>query len=242
MKKQRRSFDNRCEPEQGSQDTETKSANHEKSSFATFKTGWLFFITGLAAALITGWVLFPLALYSEKTQPFNFSHAIHTGPAIMESIGTENSAETCFFCHSFRDDGSFTGIPSLDTCTQCHDPSEPLGESPFEAIFLKEYAAEEKEIPWLVYNRQPDSVYFSHIAHVKMAKVDCTVCHGPHGNSNELPVYRKNRITGYSINIYGTSIMGLKKNTWSRMKMDDCAACHTEKGVERNNACFVCHK
>jgi hypothetical protein len=26
------------------------------------------------------------------------------------------------------------------------------------------------------------------------------------------------------------------------MKMDDCADCHTEAGVEENNACFVCHK
>jgi cytochrome c553 len=26
------------------------------------------------------------------------------------------------------------------------------------------------------------------------------------------------------------------------MKMDDCARCHTEKGQEQNNACFVCHK
>jgi len=26
------------------------------------------------------------------------------------------------------------------------------------------------------------------------------------------------------------------------MKMDDCAECHTKKGHEENNACFVCHK
>jgi hypothetical protein len=26
------------------------------------------------------------------------------------------------------------------------------------------------------------------------------------------------------------------------MKMDDCAECHTKKGHEENNVCFVCHK
>ena len=102
--------------------------------------------------------------------------------------------------------------------------------------------ANEKEIPWLVYSRQPDCVYFSHIAHVKMGEMDCSVCHGEHGKLDQLPAYKENRLTGYSINIWGSNIMGLKSNTWDRMKMDDCAECHTDKGKEENNACFVCHK
>ncbi|HBF43095.1 MAG TPA: cytochrome C, partial [Desulfobacteraceae bacterium] len=51
-----------------------------------------------------------------------------------------------------------------------------------------------------------------------------------------------NRMTGYSINIWGRNIAGYKTNTWDRMKMDDCAECHTKTGHEENNACFVCHK
>jgi hypothetical protein len=57
-----------------------------------------------------------------------------------------------------------------------------------------------------------------------------------------LPVYQQNRITGYSRNIWGYRISGLKKNTWDRMKMDDCAECHKKMGHENNNSCFVCHK
>jgi hypothetical protein len=108
--------------------------------------------------------------------------------------------------------------------------------------FLNEYVEPEKEIPWLSYSRQPDCVYFSHVAHVNMGNLDCQTCHGDHAKTDQLPVYKKNRITGYSINIWGKNILGYKRNTWDRMKMDDCAECHTEKGHEENNSCFVCHK
>jgi hypothetical protein len=94
----------------------------------------------------------------------------------------------------------------------------------------------------LVYSRQPVCVYFSHIAHVKMAEIECRTCHGDLGRGETLPVYKANRLTGYSIDIWGRRISGLKKNSWDRMKMDDCAECHTDMGQEKNNACFTCHK
>jgi hypothetical protein len=125
----------------------------------------------------------------------------------------------------------------------CHDdPETPMGETAAEKEFLTKYVAEEKEIPWLSYYRQPDCVYFSHIAHVKMGKMECKTCHGNHGKTERLPLYQKNRLTGYSINIWGKRISGLKFNTWDRMKMDDCAECHEKKGQKQNNECFVCHK
>jgi hypothetical protein len=99
-----------------------------------------------------------------------------------------------------------------------------------------------KEVPWLSYYRQPDCVYFSHIAHVQMGELDCRTCHGDHGKTERLPEYQANRLTGYSINIWGKWIAGYKINPWDRMKMDDCAECHTEKGHKENNECFVCHK
>ncbi|MGD8229539.1 MAG: cytochrome c3 family protein [Desulfobacteraceae bacterium] len=206
-----------------------------------FRSGLAWFLAGLIPAMFVGWILFPMALYSEQQQPVNFSHAIHS----MEDIGIEGDTELerCLYCHGFRDDGSFAGIPKLATCMECHDdPDFTMGEHPEEKRFLKEYVANEKEIPWFSYSRQPDCVYFPHIAHVKMGSVECRTCHGDHGKSEALPVYQRNRLTGYSINIWGTNIAGIKFNTWDRMKMDDCAECHTKLGHEENNACFVCHK
>jgi hypothetical protein len=208
-----------------------------------FKSGLVYFGAGMIGALFLGWILFPIALYSEQTQPVNFSHAIHTDPDIMEGIQGDGDLERCLFCHPFRDDGTFSGIPKLETCMDCHDdPESSLGETAEEALFLKEFVANEKQIPWLSYSRQPDCVFFPHIAHVKMGNMDCKTCHGDHAEADELPVYQENRLTGYSRNIWGRNIIGYKSNTWDRMKMDDCAECHTAEGHEENNACFVCHK
>jgi len=207
-----------------------------------FQSGLVYFGAGLMGALFVGWVLFPFALYSRQHQPFDFSHAIHMDEDIVEIEG-DTELERCQYCHAFRDDGTFAGFPKLETCMECHDdPESPFGETLEEERFLADYVADEKEIPWLSYSRQPDCVYFSHIAHIKMGELDCRTCHGDHADTDKLPVYKKNWITGYSINIWGKNILGIKSNTWDRMKMDDCAECHTEKGREENNACFVCHK
>jgi len=208
-----------------------------------FKSGLFYFLAGLMPSLIIGWIVFPIALYSKQPQPFNFSHNVHMDADRVDDIEGDTEVERCLFCHGFRDDGTFIGIPKLDTCMECHDdPEMPMGEDPNEEKFLKEYVADEKEVPWLPYYRQPDCVYFSHIAHVKMGNLDCKTCHGDHGNTDQMPSYKKNRLTGYSINIWGRNILGYKTHTWERMKMDDCAECHSNLGHEENNACFVCHK
>jgi menaquinone reductase, multiheme cytochrome c subunit len=209
---------------------------------AISKNGGLF-ILGFIGSLILGWAIFPMVLYSSQPQPMDFNHALHLNPDKVDGIDGDTEAEKCLYCHAFRDDGTFAGIPGLAKCMECHDdPATPLGKTPEEKAFLKAYVAHEVEIPWLSYSRQPDCVFFSHMAHVKMGKLECRVCHGDHGKSETLPVYKQNRLTGYSIDIWGRNISGWKCNTWDRMKMDDCAECHSDKGHEENNACFVCHK
>lgn len=205
-----------------------------------FKSGLAYFLAGLLPALFVGWILFPVALYSEQAQPINFNHVIHSDEEITEG---DTELERCMSCHGFREDGSFVGVPKLEKCMECHDdPDFALGEDPEEEKFLKEYVATKKEVPWLVYSRQPDCVYFSHIAHVKMGKMECRTCHGEHGYREKPAVYQENRLTGISRDIWGKNIAGIKFNTWDAMKMDDCAKCHTKEGLEENNACFVCHK
>ena len=195
----------------------------------------LFFILGLAASMIVGWVVFPKVLYSQKKQPIEFNHALHN----------ELVEDGCESCHFFREDGSYSGVPTLDQCIECHE--EVNGEDPEEARFVNEFVANNREVPWLIYSRQPQNVFFSHAAHVKMGQMDCVTCHGPIGESESLPIYKQNRISGYSIDIWGRNISGIKRNSWDRMKMDDCADCHREEGVNQNSVqtlrggCFVCH-
>jgi hypothetical protein len=167
------------------------------------------FFTGFIAAMIVGWVVFPRLLYSEKAQPIKFQHAAHQD-------------SECEDCHRFRADGTYTGVPKLEVCRQCHE--QPIGETQDERILVEEYLEREKEIPWLVYAWQPDNVYFSHAPHVK-PDITCVRCHRDVAQEEKFAPYRENRLTGYS------------KET---MKMVECEQCHVERGA--SNACHVCHK
>jgi hypothetical protein len=196
----------------------------------------LFFIFGLAASLVLGWVVFPQLLYSQKEQPIKFNHVLHN----------ELVDNGCESCHYFREDGTYSGVPKLAQCIDCHE--EVQGESAEEEKFVTQYVQRDREVPWRVYSRQPDCVFVSHAAHVKMGKMDCVTCHGPIGESETLKVYEANRITGLSRDIWGRNIAGFKKNSWDRMKMDDCSECHQREDVNQNSVqtdkggCFVCHK
>lgn len=196
----------------------------------------LFFILGLVASLVLGWVIFPQLLYSKKTQPIDFNHALHN----------EMVEDGCESCHFFREDGTYSGAPKLAQCIECHE--EVQGESEEEEKFVTQYVAKGREVPWLIYARQPDCVFFSHIAHVKMGEMDCVTCHGHIGESESLKVYEENRLTGYSRDIWGKNIAGIKWNSWDRMKMDDCSECHQKNNVNQasvqtnKGGCFVCHK
>jgi menaquinone reductase, multiheme cytochrome c subunit len=104
---------------------------------------------------------------------------------------------------------------------ECHmDVMDP--DNPNDVKFIEEYVYQEKEVPWIVYQMQPDNVYFSHIVHEGF---ECTECHLDVANMKQLPPYKQNRISTYS------------KET---MKMKECERCHAVNGA--SNACFVCHK
>lgn len=169
---------------------------------------------GFVVAVIVGWLLYPTVVMSSKPQPINFNHKVH---------GQEGAGLACDACHSYRDDGSFAGIPTLDNCIQCHE--SPQGDSPDEAKLIEQYVTPRKEIPWLSYSYQPLCVFFSHAAHDKIAHLECTACHEDMSKSTGTPAVKTYRISGYS------------KDT---MSMEKCEDCHAKKGS--SNACFVCHK
>jgi hypothetical protein len=186
-------------------------------------------LIGFGAVFFIGYEILPQWLYESVKQPMQFNHAIHMG---------EKGGMSCEDCHGFRDDGSFVGIPPTASCADCHE--EVMGDSPAEKQLVEQYIKPGKEIPWLVYSRQPDNTYFSHIAHVKSAEIKCSECHGNHEKTDKVRIYERNVITGYSRDIWGSQIGGFKTNSWDRMKMDDCADCHIKHGTVDN--CMTCHK
>lgn len=188
------------------------------------------FAAGVAAALLAGWYGFPRILYASKQQPLAFNHKVHA----------DKAGSKCEDCHAITEAGAFAGIPPIASCAGCHP--EPVGETAAEKELVAKYVKPNREIPWLVYSRQPDNVRFSHATHVKTAKLACERCHGTHGTTTALRTYQENRISGYSRDIWGHSIarISFKPGEHPGMKMDDCAACHKERGVQ--TSCMACHK
>ena len=184
--------------------------NEKKSSSSANKPlGVVFFLLGFIGALVVGWIVFPDLLYSKKLQPINFSHVAH-------------QSEDCESCHALRADGTYSGIPKIDRCKECHESAQGSSES--EARLISDYIEKNREVPWKVYTWQPDNVYFSHAPH-KGQGLECTRCHRDVSKEEKVPPYRENLITGYSI---------------STMKMVECEKCHAEKGASNN--CEICHK
>lgn len=189
----------------------------------------LVFGTGFAIALIAGWVAFPRALYSRHAQPLGFFHKTHSEKSGLAS---------CDSCHTFGNNGEFSGIPRTEVCAGCH--ADKLGSSKAEATLVDTYIKPGQQPPWLIYSRQPANVWFSHAVHTRRASLNCTDCHGNYGESDQTRIYEKNRISGYSRDIWGHSISRLRRAPHDGMKMTDCESCHRRRHVEVG--CLGCHQ
>lgn len=183
------------------------------------------FAAGMAILLAAGWAGFPRAIYKSRPEPVDFSHKVHA-----------DQGQKCEDCHSLRADGTFAGIPALDKCAGCH--AAPMGTTVAEKQFIEQYVTPAREPRWAVYARQPENVFFSHIAHVKRAQIACEACHGNHGASNHLVPYQEDRISGYSRNLWQVAERG--KDTRPAMTMNACVDCHRQHGLE--HSCLDCHK
>ncbi len=218
--------------------------------------GMLPFLMGILVALAFGWWVFPDLMWAKENQPFFFNHQAHV----------ENAGMDCSSCHTFREDGSFTGLPKVSECAGCHadldsmqlsDPTTPEEQAAFERehFFITNFVLAEREVPWQVHQRQPDNVFFSHAAHFNKCfkchltmKGDlnlgtpenpqklCQTCHLPTTELDKNPPVQVNVLTGYSR---------------TTMKMWECERCHAHPGhfsnfgkgrTNANNACYTCHK
>ncbi|HUI29912.1 MAG TPA: menaquinone reductase multiheme cytochrome c subunit QrcA [Candidatus Acidoferrales bacterium] len=191
--------------------------------------GKLMFLTGITVILLFGWITFPYVIYRPVNQPIQFSHFAHTG----DNVGLK-----CGSCHTFDKDGRFNGIPTIEKCRSCH--SKPMGISKDEARLVNEYVMPGREIPWIIYSMQPQSVFFSHSTHVKLAGMDCQTCHFGQAYTRKLRPAYFSRISGYGLDVFGKDLLNFPSTPSRGMRMDDCSNCHHERGVQES--CIDCHK
>jgi len=97
-------------------------------------------------------------------QPVQFSHRHHAGELRID----------CRFCHATVETSAFAGMPTTETCLNCHSQLftdtamlQPVVES----------AARHEPLGWSRVTRLPDHVFFNHGIHVT-AGVSCVSCHG----------------------------------------------------------------
>ena len=97
-------------------------------------------------------------------QPVAFSHAHHVG-----QLGID-----CRFCHTGVETSGYAGLPTTETCMNCH--SQIWTNSPLLEPVRKSYETNQP-IAWTVVNKLPEFVYFNHSIHVDRG-VSCNQCHG----------------------------------------------------------------
>jgi hypothetical protein len=123
----------------------------------------------IAAAML--WLIYMVNSSSYMTgeqvirqQPVQFSHERHVAGNGLD----------CRYCHTSVETSSFAGIPSTQTCMNCH--SQIWSQSPF----LEPVRASFRDgtpMRWVRVHNLPDFVYFDHSIHVSKG-VGCDTCHG----------------------------------------------------------------
>lgn len=97
-------------------------------------------------------------------QPIAFSHRIHAG---VNQI-------PCAFCHRFASQARVAGMPTVESCKNCHMIIAPQSE---EVQKVMTYWSQQRPLAWTKVYDLPDHVYFSHKRHVKVG-LGCQACHG----------------------------------------------------------------
>jgi menaquinone reductase, multiheme cytochrome c subunit len=160
------------------------------------------FLIGLAIGVLLLFLLISFGLGSKAEQPVSFNHKKH----VEQGLG-------CDACHRFFKTQTFSGMPDLNICLECH--KEPVTKNPEEEK-IRQSSQKGKEIAWKRIYEQPDHVFFSHRRHVVLGKLSCQTCHGKIGQSEKPPT-----------------------KPWVKMTMKWCMDCHAKNKV--TNDCLACH-
>lgn len=104
-------------------------------------------------------------------QPIEYSHKLHAGDLAID----------CRYCHAYVERGPHAGVPSTQTCMNCH--SQVKKDSP-KLPPLYESWKTGKSLEWVRIHKTPDFAYFNHSAHMGVgvgenrAAIGCETCHG----------------------------------------------------------------
>ncbi len=151
-------------------------------------------------------------------QPIQYSHMLHAGELEID----------CQYCHTGARRSIHAGVPTTQTCMNCHKVVNSSGRPELEK--LKEFYDSGKPIPWIKVYDLPDFVYFSHKRHV-LGGLACQECHGEVQDDMTV-VYRVSELT-----------MG-----WCLECHEDHPAVDENYGAEAENRraelkdCWTCHK
>ena len=131
----------------------------------------------LAAALLVGAAAYGVFQYYHSPywnrlglaadQPVLFSHRHHAGELRID----------CRYCHAIVETSAFAGMPSTQTCLNCH--SQIFTDTAMLQPVVRSAALGEP-LAWNRVTRLPEHVFFNHSIHVAKG-VGCATCHGDLG-------------------------------------------------------------
>lgn len=198
--------------------------------------GALFFLIGavfLAAAVVRSPYITEVEVVHE--QPVPFSHEHHVGEAGID----------CRYCHQGVETSAFAGMPSTETCMNCH--SHLFTDSPMLEPVRESYRTGEP-IEWTRVHDLPDFVYFNHSIHVAKG-VACVSCHG---NVAKMPLmWRENTLhMQWCLDCHRDPSQHLRpveevySTDWepSRLDSQDLQQLMQEHDVQIKTSCYACHR
>lgn len=150
----------------------------------------------------------------QPTQPIKYNHELHAGKHKID----------CQYCHTSAAKGKAAGIPSLNTCMNCHknvQSGPEYGTTEIAKIYdavgwdpvKGDYVRPAKPVEWVRIHNLPDHVYFNHAQHVVAGKVACQSCHGPIQEMKEVYQYAPLSM-GWCVNCHRQSEVQFASNNY----------------------------
>lgn len=129
-----------------------------------FRLGLIAAASFLAGTIAIWRLAIAPAIGAPIEQPVPFSHKHHVG-----EVGIE-----CRYCHASVDTSAYAGMPSSETCMNCH--SQLFSSAPILAP-VRESVRSGKPLRWNRVYSLPDFVFFDHSVHIA-SDLACSNCHG----------------------------------------------------------------